>query len=268
MSKLLIKLNHYIRKKIFKNLKYEFEEFIPNSMSTSKDTHNLIKININQFSSNLLNVYNYFGKTKIVNINTLKVNLTLQERIKQLLENNGSDKTKHGYHILYSKILNNLPPNPTILEIGIGTTNKSIPSNMGRDGVPGASLKAFSDYFPNSQIYGADVDTEILKDFKNVKTFYINQNDISTYQNEIIDKKNFDLIIDDGLHMQSANLNTVNFALERLKPGGMLIIEDITSSALNTWFIVEGLLREPYKLSLYECFDNYAVTIELKKQII
>ena len=36
-------------------------------------------------------------------------------------------------------------------------------------------LKAFSDYFPNSQIYGADVDTEILKDFKNVKTFYINQ---------------------------------------------------------------------------------------------
>ena len=169
---------------------------------------------------------------------------------------------------MYSKILNNLPPNPTILEIGIGTTNKSIPSNMGRDGFPGASLKAFSDYFPNSQIYGADVDTEILKDFKNVKTFYINQNDISTYQNEIIDKKNFDLIIDDGLHMQSANLNTVNFALERLKPGGMLIIEDITSSALNTWFIVEGLLREPYKLSLYECFDNYAVTIELKKQII
>ena len=74
-------------------------------MSTSKDTHNLIKININQFSSNLLNVYNYFGKTKIVNINTLKVNLTLQERIKQLLENNGSDKTKHGYHILYSKFL-------------------------------------------------------------------------------------------------------------------------------------------------------------------
>ena len=53
--------------------------------------------------------------------------------------------------------------------------------------------------------------------------------------------------------MQSANLNTVNFALERLKPGGILIIEDITSSALNTWFIVEGLLREPYKLSLYEC---------------
>ena len=72
MSKLLIKLKHYIRRKIFKNLKYEFEEFIPNSMSTSKDTHNLIKININQFSSNLLNVYNYFGKTKIVNINTLK----------------------------------------------------------------------------------------------------------------------------------------------------------------------------------------------------
>ena len=98
----------------------------------------------------------------------------------------------------------------------------------------------------------------------NVKTFYLDQNDFNTYNNNLIEGKEFDLIIDDGLHMQSANLNTLRFALERLTPGGILVIEDISSSALNTWNIVEGLLRYPYTLTIYQCFDNYAVTVELK----
>ena len=37
-----------------------------------------------------------------------------------------------------------------------------------------------------------------------------------------IENKHFDLIIDDGLHMQSANLNTIRFALQKLKLGGLL----------------------------------------------
>ena len=41
--------------------------------------------------------------------------------------------------------------------------------------------------------------------------------------------------------MQSANLNTLRFALERLTPGGILVIE-ISPVSINTWNIVEGLL--------------------------
>ena len=136
---------------------------------------------------------------------------------------------------------------------------------MGRKGFPGASLKAFADIYPNAEIFGADIDEQILNNFKNVKMFYLDQNDLKTYNNDMINEKYFDLIIDDGLHMQSANLNTLIFALERLKPGGVLVIEDITISALNTWHIVDGLLKDPYKLSLYQCIDNYVVTVELKK---
>ena len=44
--------------------------------------------------------------------------------------------------------------------------------------------------------------------------FYLDQNNIESYNNKIIDQKYFDLIIDDGLHMQSANLNTLFFSLE------------------------------------------------------
>ena len=260
----LNKFKHFLNRKIFKNLKYEFEEFIPNSLSNSKTIHNLIKININQFSKNLSNIHNFFENFEIINLDSLNINHSFNERIKQTFEKYGSDKSKHGYHLLYSNIFERLPSNPTILEIGMGTTNSLIPSNMGDKGIPGASLFALSDIYPNSEIFGADIDIDILMNFNNVKTFYLDQNDFNTYNNNLIEGKEFDLIIDDGLHMQSANLNTLRFALERLTPGGILVIEDISSSALNTWNIVEGLLRYPYTLTIYQCFDNYAVTVELK----
>lgn len=265
MLKLLNKVKHYINRKYFKNLKYEFEEFIPNSKGNSKDINELIKVNVKNLTTNLLDIKNFFKKAKVQRITSLKVNKELQERLGILFNNYGSDKTVHGYDVLYAKILKEISPNPTILEIGIGSNNITIPSNMGKKGFPGASLKAFADIYPNAEIFGADIDEQILNNFKNVKMFYLDQNDLKTYNNDMINEKYFDLIIDDGLHMQSANLNTLIFALERLKPGGVLVIEDITISALNTWHIVDGLLKDPYKLSLYKCFDNYVVTVELKK---
>jgi SAM-dependent methyltransferase len=267
MLKFLSKVKHYINRKFFKNLKYDFEEFIPNSKAGSKDINELIKINVKNLTTNLVNINNFFNEAKVQNIESLKVNKEFQKRLRILFNNYGSDKNIHGYDVLYAKILKEISHNPTILEIGVGSNNISIPSNMGKKGFPGASLKVFSDIYPNSEIFGADIDKQILKNFKNVKMFYLDQNNLKTYNNDIINEKYFDLIIDDGLHMQSANLNTLIFALERLKPGGVLVIEDITISALNTWHIVKGLLREPFEFSLYKCFDNYAVTVELKKQI-
>ena len=265
MLKFLNKVNHYINRNILKKLKYDFEEFIPNSKGSSKTINKLVKININDLTTNLMSISNFFGKVDIRSVESLKVDKEFRERLKILFNNNGSDKSVHGYHILYAKLLKEISENPTILEIGIGSNNISIPSNMGEKGFPGASLKVFSEIYPHSEIFGADIDKQILKNFKNVKMYYLDQNDLKTYNNDVINEKYFDLIIDDGLHMQSANLNTLIFALERLKPGGVLVIEDITISALNTWHITDGLLKDPYKLSLYKCFDNYAVTVELKK---
>ena len=137
---------------------------------------------------------------------------------------------------------------------------------MGKFGKPGASLRAFSQYFPNSEIFGADVDKNILFNFENIKTFYLNQNDIDTFDNKLIENKLFDLIIDDGLHMQSANLNTLRFSLDRLNENGVLVIEDISLSALDTWKIVASILSEPFDLEIVECIDNY-VAILNKNQI-
>ena len=49
-----------------------------------------------------------------------------------------------------------------IFEIGLGTNNIDIVSTMGKKGHPGASLRAFRDFCPNAEIYGADFDSRIL----------------------------------------------------------------------------------------------------------
>jgi hypothetical protein len=46
---------------------------------------------------------------------------------------------------------------------------------MGRTGTPGASLRAWRDYFPNAEIYGADIDREILFEEERISAFYVNQ---------------------------------------------------------------------------------------------
>ena len=135
---------------------------------------------------------------------------------------------------------------------------------MGKFGKPGASLRAFSQYFPNSEIFGADVDKNILFNSENIKTFYLDQNDISTFDHKLIENKKFDLIIEDGLHMQSANLNTLRFSLDRLNENGILVIEDIPSLALDTWKIVATLLGDPFDLEIVQCIDNFVVILYRK----
>ena len=51
---------------------------------------------------------------------------------------------------------------------------------MGKYGKPGASVKAFRDFFSNANIYGADIDKEILFKEHKISTFYVDQTNINT----------------------------------------------------------------------------------------
>lgn len=257
-----LKINIFYKKYILKRLQYQFEEFIPNSISSSKTKNDLIKTNINQMTENLKNISEFFNTVEVENILNLNAGKDTTNKLKELFNKYGSDKVSHGYHNLYSHIFSNLKENPTIFEIGIGSNNKLIPSNMGPTGKPGASLFAFSEYFPKSKIFGADIDKSILFKHKNIETFYLDQNLIETYNNSLIKSVNFDLIIDDGLHMQSANLNSVFFALNKLNKGGYLVIEDISFSSLNIWRVLKNIIQDPFKLKIVKCVDNYVVIVK------
>lgn len=256
------KIQNYFKKYILKNYKYQFEEFIPNSFGLDKEINNLISMNINSFTQNMLAVISEYRNPKIINLEELSNNLELEKKINKLFIDFGSDKTLHGYEKLYSYIFENLNNIEYILEIGIGTNNPNAVSSMGIKGTPGASLKAFSKMFPDAKIIGADIDKNILINEKNIQSFFLDQNNFDSFHHHEIKKNNYDLIIDDGLHMQSANLNTVRFAIQNLKVNGFVIIEDVSSNALNTWHILSFLLKDKFSVKIVECIDNYAVILQ------
>ena len=53
---------------------------------------------------------------------------------------------------------------------------------MGPKGKPGASVRAFRDYFTKAQIFGADIDSEILFSEKRIKTYEVDQCSIDSME--------------------------------------------------------------------------------------
>mgnify|MGYP003649735530 CR=1 FL=1 len=151
--------------------------------------------------------------------------------LRQLIDNYGSDKNVNQYTPIYHSIFNPLRNNDiNLLEIGIGTMVPNAPSSMVGYGIgdykPGASLKAFRDFFPNGKIYGGDVQEDCMFEEERIKTFLFNSTKLEECNIALGDLQ-FDIIIDDGLHEVNAQLNTFNNLFYRLKSGGYYFIEDI-----------------------------------------
>jgi hypothetical protein len=200
---------------------------------------------------------------KVIDISTFKNEKS--DILGKLFNNNNSDKsTSHDYHHLYSYILNNIETeNVNILEIGLGTNNPSLVSTMGYDGRPGASLRAFKNFLPKANIYGADIDTNILFNEERIKTCYVDQLEIKTFNNITNNFGNikYDLIIDDGLHSIGANFNTLLFALDNVNVNGWIVIEDI--HILKNWNCIDYILSKNtnYKTYIIKALGGYLYCI-------
>ena len=170
---------------------------------------------------------------KNLNISYLSNGNTNQE-LKKLMDLYGSDKggrnNHHNYAQYYSEIFSNKKDKiQNFLEIGLGSNNPEVPSNMGLDGKPLASLRAWRDYFKNANIYGADIDKNILKNEERIKTFYVDQTDPTTIKEMFRDIgiSKFDIILEDGLHEYNANICFFENAIDFLSSDGVYIIEDV-----------------------------------------
>ena len=116
-----------------------------------------------------------------------------------------------------------------VFECGLGTNNPNVPSTMGPKGKPGASLRVWRDYFPNAEIFGADVDQSILFTEPRIRTFHVDQTSPSSIErmwNEI-GVADFDLMIDDGLHTFDAGRSLFENSIAQLSQTGQYIIEDV-----------------------------------------
>lgn len=187
---------------------------------------------------------------------------TVKTELCDIMREERSDKsTGHNYTTVYNYLFEPLRDSEIkILEVGLGTNNIDVPSNMGPNGTPKASVRGWRKYFKNGIIHGADVDKRILIDEETVNgkihTHHIDQLDLDVITN--FKKKfnlgfKFDIIIDDGLHTAKANINLFEYLNDMIKIGGYYIIED-----LNKDVYIE-VLDYVVKYNDFYCIDHITI---------
>ncbi len=126
-------------------------------------------------------------------------------------EGSGDKGTAHSYienyyHYRFDKIrLNKL----NILEIGVST---------------GMSLEMWSEYFPNSNIIGVELDNINYKPSNDkIKLIIGDGTDSKTFKN----LDGLDIIIDDGSHVFTDQIFSYAILYDKLNKGGIYIIEDV-----------------------------------------
>jgi hypothetical protein len=161
---------------------------------------------------------------------------TLQEIINKF----GSDKNLSGYTPTYTELFEPIRDNQmNLLEIGIGTIIRGAQSSMASTQIqnykPGASLRAWKEYFSHTLIYGGDIqeDTQFTED--RIQTFLFDSTNKEECDSTLNNMK-FDIIIDDGWHKWEAQLSTITNLFGRVKVGGYYIIEDIEQGGGSVLF--------------------------------
>jgi SAM-dependent methyltransferase len=99
----------------------------------------------------------------------------------------------------------------------------------------GASLYLWSRFFSNVQILGLDNGSDVsVTNESPVNNVWLDQENIKTRVGDAYDEKfskvileKFDVIIDDRPHSLESQIKFLNLYLDKLKPGGVAIIEDL-----------------------------------------
>lgn len=135
-----------------------------------------------------------------------------------------SDKaSRHNYTPHYQRHLGHLRRKPIkLLEIGIGGYEEPTRG--------GASLRMWRDYFRRGEIHGLDIHEKRI-DVRRIRTHQGDQSDKKFLDDFSRRWGPFDVIIDDGSHMNAhVQISFDALFIEHLKPGGMYAIEDMATA--------------------------------------
>lgn len=194
----------------------------------------------------------------------------------RLMDLHGSDKGHklwaHAYtHYYFPKFAPIRENEINLFELGLGSVNPDIPSNMTSTGTPCASVRAWRDFFRNGQIYGADIDKDILEPEDRIKKFYVDQmkplSIRDMWAHDDLKNVQFDIIIVDGLHCVPADECFLRHSVHKLKDDGVFIIEDVHRLNLNYWqrFELPGYDIDTVHVDSAPNEDNYLVVVTRKK---
>lgn len=245
-------IREFFRKYFFMKITYKFPQYSPHVGGKGLKFDKATEFNIQNLVNLISDISTKFKPTQIIKLDELEIKSEFYKEIADIFNKNGSDKSWQGkYEKIYAFIFENLVTDPQkILEIGIGSKNKKYLSYMGKNEKTGASLMSFKKLFPSSIIYGADIDIDTIDIFakEDIEIHFVDQMNPQSVEG-LFNKFdfNFDLIIDDGLHLESSNLLVMIHGLKKLNKNGCMVIEDIGHSAFKTWNIVSNLLNSNFK---------------------
>jgi len=151
----------------------------------------------------------------------------------------GSDKDTNGYSSLYASLFTHLRDAPiSLLEVGVGTMVEGAASSMrgymADDYQPGASLRAWRDWFKNGSIHGMDVQPDCLFTEERITTHHCDSTQefhVRAWR-QLNPTLEFDVIVDDGSHWDRHQLATLKHLWPLVKPGGYYVIEDVVPNSL------------------------------------
>lgn len=140
--------------------------------------------------------------------------------LEELAVKHGTDKkfsNGHGYTVCYEKYFEKIRNEKlNVLELGVRE---------------GWSLKMWTEYFPNSNIFGIDNNAENLcpKSFVNPNiTFKLySQTDRESLLSLATSAGGFDIIIDDASHISSLSIESFEILFPTLREKGIYVIEDM-----------------------------------------
>jgi hypothetical protein len=160
--------------------------------------------------------------------------------LKELIDEFGSDKNLSEYTPTYVELFESIRnKNLNLLEIGIGTIIAGAQSSMSNTQIknykPGASLRAWKEYFGKSFIYGGDIQEDTQFTEERIQTFLFDSTNKEACDTTLKNME-FDIIIDDGWHKWEAQLDTITNLFNRVKVGGYYVIEDIEGRAGSELF--------------------------------
>jgi hypothetical protein len=220
------------------------DNFWKDPISTIEDVNNFPRqlLNLQANSENFVSVDQLSQFKQFLGANKREMSF---HTVSNAFNSFGTDKSRTGLTSVYQILLASLPPHSNLLEIGIGTNNPRLISSMGKHGKPGASLLAYNNLINDCKIFGVDIDPDIIFNFSSIKTTVADQKSLPSLMSlpNKFGVDSFDLIIDDGLHSPSANLNSLAFGLKHCRPGGLIWIEDIPHRSLEIWFLVKNLIQ-------------------------
>ena len=176
----------------------------------------------------------------------------------------GADKCpaiRHSYSPEYYTLLKEYKSQFTdILEIGVGNdcqlrySDKFAKIQISSDSIdwvfeyiPGASLRAWRDFFTDANVYGIDIDKNVLFEEERIKCFYADQSKEEELENTIRDiekytnnkNQKFDLIVDDGSHIISHMILSFKILSKYMRTNGIYIIEDIKREDIDIFKNIE-----------------------------